>query len=310
MSFETDRRTPNGEKPLILTLMSKPPFVALPSAVTVVDLPHGCATGLLAEPAGDHTGNVVLVPGFTGSKEDFIAVLEPLAELGWRTLAVDLPGQNGAPALGGPGSHSTAALAKTVAMAADWLGPEPVHLVGHSMGGLITRATVLAAPTRIASWVPLCSGPSTIPAHRWPELTALRAALAGAVPLAAIWEQNRKAERDAGQAEPPREVLAFLHTRFLANDPHALADCALLLMTEPDRTEELRDLLQGADAPEISVVTGVADDVWSVEVQQQLAADLGVRWVEVAGCGHSPAAENPIGTATALHGVFSRATRR
>jgi hypothetical protein len=38
-------------------------------------------------------GSAVLVPGFTGSKEDFIAVLAPLAARGVHALALDLAGQ-------------------------------------------------------------------------------------------------------------------------------------------------------------------------------------------------------------------------
>ena len=37
-------------------------------------------------------GTVLLVPGYTGSKEDFIALLGPLAAAGRRVVAVDLRG--------------------------------------------------------------------------------------------------------------------------------------------------------------------------------------------------------------------------
>lgn len=42
-------------------------------------------------------GTVLLVPGFTGSKEDFIALHEPLAEAGYRSVAVDGRGQHESP---------------------------------------------------------------------------------------------------------------------------------------------------------------------------------------------------------------------
>ena len=38
-------------------------------------------------------GTAVLVPGFTGSKEDFIAVLAPLTAAGWQVVAFDQRGQ-------------------------------------------------------------------------------------------------------------------------------------------------------------------------------------------------------------------------
>ncbi len=34
-------------------------------------------------------GTALLLPGYTGSKEDFIAMLAPLAEAGYRVVAVD-----------------------------------------------------------------------------------------------------------------------------------------------------------------------------------------------------------------------------
>ena len=40
---------------------------------------------------------VLLVPGYTGSKEDFIAVLAPLAAAGHEVLAIDQRGQYESP---------------------------------------------------------------------------------------------------------------------------------------------------------------------------------------------------------------------
>ena len=36
---------------------------------------------------------MLLLPGYTGSKEDFSPILDPLAADGFRAIAVDLPGQ-------------------------------------------------------------------------------------------------------------------------------------------------------------------------------------------------------------------------
>ena len=44
-------------------------------------------------PAGRRRGTALLVPGYTGSKEDFIALLAPLAAAGFRAVAVDQRGQ-------------------------------------------------------------------------------------------------------------------------------------------------------------------------------------------------------------------------
>ena len=102
--------------------MSTPPFINMPDGVGLFAPPDAPVPVLVAEARTDVTdvtggadrtpaparGDVLLVPGFTGSKEDFLAILEPLAAFGWRVAAMDLPGQGGAPALGPRGSHTAA----------------------------------------------------------------------------------------------------------------------------------------------------------------------------------------------------------
>jgi pimeloyl-ACP methyl ester carboxylesterase len=55
----------------------------------------GRLAALEAAPAGPVPvrGVGVLVPGFTGSKEDFIPLLPPIAEAGYRVIAYDQRGQ-------------------------------------------------------------------------------------------------------------------------------------------------------------------------------------------------------------------------
>ena len=203
--------------------MSTPPFINMPDGVGLFAPPDAPAPVLVAEArtdvtggadgtegtgtgaaadaavggagagvtaAGTPRGDVLLVPGFTGSKEDFIAILEPLAAFGWRVAAMDLPGQGGAPALGPRGSHTTRTLADAVAAVAEWFAQgRPVHLVGHSMGGLVTRELVLSQPERLASWTAMSSGPASIPAHGHTALLQLEAALASA-PIDAAGERS------------------------------------------------------------------------------------------------------------------------
>src|SRR5215472_18646524 len=60
-----------------------------------VRTPRGAFAALCADPAygvGDRQA-ALLVPGYTGSKEDFLAVLESLAAAGRAVTAIDLRGQ-------------------------------------------------------------------------------------------------------------------------------------------------------------------------------------------------------------------------
>lgn len=284
--------------------MSIPPFIDAPEGVTALAPPLAPAPMLVAQPEREARGNVVLVPGFTGSKEDFIAILVPLAQQGWRVAALDLPGQNGNPALeGGAGANDLAGLAGAVQAAIDWFSPaEPVGLVGHSLGGLVTREVVIAAPGRVATWVPICSGPGALPADQWPPLVQLQQAL-GKVPLAGILQANEAADRARGLKPPEDEaVAAFLRARFLRNDPAALADMAAILLAAPDRTGQVA--AASAGVTKVAVITGEKDDRWPLAQQRDMAAKLLAPWHVLPGCGHSPAAEDPQATAQLLHRIL------
>ncbi len=285
--------------------MSTPPFIAMPDGVAVLAPPDAPAPVLIAEPrtSGAKAADVLLVPGFTGSKEDFLAMLEPLAELGWRVAAMDLPGQGGFPGLGPRGSNTLPALAAVVAEVLDWFAPDRrVHLVGHSMGGLVTRELVLAQPQRLASWTPICSGPGALPAGSHAPLVGLQAMLAVA-PMEQIWAHKEVLDRAGGWDPPSAEVAEFCARRFIANDPIALADYSDILMSAPDQTEATAAALARTGLP-VTVVTGALDDAWPPAWQQRMAARLGVPWREIPGRGHNPNTEDPHGTAALLDQIL------
>lgn len=79
-------------------------------------------------------GVVVMLPGFTGSKEDFTLLHRPLGARGYRTVAVDGRGQYES---AGPEHDETAyarpELAGDVLAQVAALGTR-VHLLGHSLG--------------------------------------------------------------------------------------------------------------------------------------------------------------------------------
>src|SRR5262249_33741378 len=104
----------------------------------------------------------LLVPGFTGSKEDFASILEPLAAAGFCVVAIDLRGQHGSSSRN---DYSVRALSADVRAAAAVLGT-PVHLLGHSFGGFVARAAVIAEPARFASLVLMDCGPVGIDGGR------------------------------------------------------------------------------------------------------------------------------------------------
>jgi pimeloyl-ACP methyl ester carboxylesterase len=237
---------------------------------------------------------LLLVPGFTGSKEDFLELLEPLADRGRRAVAVDLPGQYESPPLQGP--YSVAALAAAVLAAIDDLGTATVHLVGHSFGGLVAREVALQRPQRLESLILLSSGPAALEGQRAVMLTQLLG-VAPQTPPTVLWEHVEAADPRVG--ELTADIRDFLRARFLGNDPAGLVGMAQALLSEPDRTPALAALAHEVGLP-LLVAHGDADDAWPPAVQAAMAERLGAHHSVIPGAVHSPAVEATAWTAELL----------
>jgi len=228
---------------------------------------------------------VLLVPGYTGSKEDFAPLMAGIAAAGHRAVALDLPGQHESSGPAEVAAYSVEALARTVLEVADLLGDSPLHLLGHSFGGLIARAAVLAEPARVQSLTLLGSGPAALDGPRVDRMHALRPVLAAGGMAAVHQALEAEDPRTAGMAP---ELRAFLRRRFVTSTPAGLTGMGEALLAEPDRVAELR-----ATGVPVLVVYGEYDDAWSPAVQADMAERLGARHEVVPGAVHSPAVEAP-----------------
>ncbi|AVH56665.1 MULTISPECIES: alpha/beta fold hydrolase [Streptomyces] len=284
--------------------MSRPATFAPPPGVRAYRLPtaRGEFAVLDAAPDGRRPkGTALLLPGFTGSKEDFIALHEPLAAAGYRTVAVDGRGQF---ETGGPERDETAyaqgELARDVlsqAAALDTQGT-PLHLVGHSLGGQISRAAVLLDPSPFSSLTLMSSGPAQISAPQQQRVKLLRDTLA-VMDMAQVWEAIRAMEppeeTDTGGLDAGLDDLADLRRRWLGNSPAQLVATGRQLCTEPDRVAEL-----AAIALPMHVLSGERDDTWPLPLLDEMAVRLGAHRTVVRGAEHSPNADQPLETARAL----------
>jgi pimeloyl-ACP methyl ester carboxylesterase len=281
--------------------VSTPPFLDLPACARRADLPtpRGPLAAYIAAPAegAAHRGTVLLVPGFTGSKEDFVAVLDPLTTHGWAVVAIDQRGQYESAGPDEESAYTLPRLAADLLDVAELLEP-PVHVIGHSFGGLVAREAVLASGgAPFASLTLLCSGPAEIPPQHHESLGVLVAALPH-VPLSVVYDVKESQDREAGIPEPAPEVAAFLRERFTSTNPYQLRTAAATLMSTPDRTDELAALAR--EGFRVAVVYGPDDDAWSHDDQHRVAEAVGARAIVVPDSAHSPAAENPQGTADLL----------
>jgi pimeloyl-ACP methyl ester carboxylesterase len=269
----------------------------------------------------------LLVPGYTGSKEDFLPVLEPLAAAGRTVVAMDLRGQYQSPHAAGRGGYAPDELAADVLGLAETLREDApgVHLVGHSMGGLIARQAALLEPGRILSLTLLGSGPGAIAGQR---ATALREMLAVLDPrdgqdgddraalseiIGQMWREHLEPQARADGTD--ERIIAFLRERTHRTCPIGLIVMARYLLSCPDRTDELAVLSKPAGpgrapALPVMVIYGENDDAWPPVIQNKMARRLMAERACIPGAAHSPAVEAPDTTARALTTFWNAAERR
>lgn len=237
---------------------------------------------------------VLLLPGYTGSKEDFGPVLDPLAAHGYLVTAVDLPGQYESPGLAEGTDYSPDTLGAVVREISTGLGTQ-VRLVGHSFGGLVARAAVIAEPTRFASLVLLSSGPAALGGLRRLRIEQLAPVLAGAG-LPGVYAAMQAADlEEPGYLAPAPDLADFLQRRFLGGSARMLQGMGEALRTEPDRVAEL-----AATGLPILVAHGVDDDAWEPATQRDMAVRLGATYAVIGAAAHSAAVENPAGLVSVL----------
>ena len=270
--------------------MSVPPRVWLDPEVRreSVATGSGALAALVGTPPEDVevVGAALLVPGYTGSKEDFLPALAPLARAGYRAVAVDLRGQYESAGPDDPVAYTIEAHAKDVAELLAELGTS-THLVGHSYGGLVTRQAVIAGARPVTHSL-VGSGPGALPGRRATTIPGMLQLVdeSGTEVLADLVAELEK--DDPRIVAVNDDVRAFLHRRRLLGSPVALRVMGEELLVAPDDV----DSLATAGVP-TAVILGETDDAWPPEVQLEMASRLGAHTVTISGAGHSPACETP-----------------
>ncbi len=267
--------------------MSIPKTLDIPAGVDVVRIEaDGIDVAAHVVRLDAPRAHVLLVPGWTGSKEDFTQVLPLLADAGFDVTAYDQRGQY--ETVGLPDDDYTLEMfARDAAAVAAAASPLPSHLLGHSFGGLVAQR---AAVDHIAQWRSLSllgTGPGALGESPQRPLKMLVQAF-GKVPLLQIHELREQGVRR------PAQITRFLAKRFTSNSVPSLKAITQLLLDAPDIIDQVAAL----DLP-VWVGRGQDDDAWGHGVQASMAQRLDETVHVIEASAHSPGVENPQGLADA-----------
>lgn len=257
-----------------------------------VAAPSGLLSRISLGPIGGD--RVVLVPGMTGSKEDFVLMLPLLAAAGYRVEAYDMAGQYESSAAG-PENLSPPQLRYTYELFADDLvavleeGATPAHVLGYSFAGTIAGTVASLRPELFASLTLMSAPPLSGQALRGFKRIGT---LSYAVPGRRLGRPFITALR-LNVHRAPADRAEFVRARFELTRPSSVGDILALMKRTPDFAERLR----ATNLP-VLVVTGTGD-VWQATSHLAFAERLGANLL-VLPTGHSPCETAPHQLAEAM----------
>lgn len=270
-------------------------------------LPVGTVRDVFAAPSGPlarivlgagERGRVVMAPGVTGSKEDFLLMLPLLADAGYRVEAFDLAGQYESAAAGPAPDHAydyDLFVDDLIAVLED--GPTPAHVLGYSFAGLVAQLALLRRPELFASLTLLAVPPATGQVFRGVKrigrFSSLASPRVGASLL--LW-----GIRNNLNGVPPQR-LAFVRSRFALTRRDSVDDIVGLMKRMPEVTADVR-----ATGIPILVAVG-SHDLWPTAQFAAHAEALGAT-LAVYDTGHSPCETAPHQLVRDMRALFD--TRR
>ena len=244
---------------------------------------------------------VVLVPGATGSKEDFAIMMPILAAAGYFVLSLDLAGQYesagaGPEHLDPPQAHYDYDLFVDDLLAVLRDIGRPAHVVGYSFAGVIAGLAFAQEPEHFASLALLSCPPLSGQSFRGiSRIGALTRFAGGRVSAALmIWGIRRNF------VPVPPGRLRFVRARFALTRRQSVRDIMGLMKRTPD----LSMLLARATLPKLVAVG--EHDLWPTRLHAEFARSLDAG-LAVYPTGHSPCETSPHQLSRDLMDLFAAA---
>lgn len=245
----------------------------------------------IGDPSHPH---VLLAPGVSGSKEDFVLVAPILAAAGYYVQSYDLAGQYESHRAGEGRRYTYDLFRDDMIALIEAAGP--AHVLGYSFAATVAQQVTVERPELVRSLTLLAPPPEPGNGFRhvrglgpftWMTTGKVGAAL---MTWGIVTNKNHV---------PPKR-LEFVRARFELTSRRSMEDIIVLMKHAPD----LRSRLAAVDIPKLIAVG--SHDLWPTELHADFAHRIGAELV-VYKTGHSPCETTPNALARDMLALFSRA---
>jgi len=262
-------------------------WACIPAGVSRVwiDAPSGRLAGIEAgEPSHPR---VLLVPGLTGSKEDFQRMMPSFVAHGYFVESFDLAGQYESHQAGPENINPQAKRYDLDLFVNDLIAvlersPGPTHVLGYSFGGNVAQETYARRPELFASLMFLSAPP--IPGQSFAKVKRIgwisHITTGGGGAALMIWGVK------SNVIPVTQDRLDFVRKRFELTRRSSVGDTINLMKRTPNH----RDRLRAASIPKLVAVG--EHDLWPREIHRVFAEAIDADFV-VYKTGHSPCETTP-----------------
>jgi pimeloyl-ACP methyl ester carboxylesterase len=288
-AFELDSKLPDRD------------WTLLPDGVTASRFSAPSGSLALIEAGRPDDPRVVLVPGVTGSKEDFVLMMPSIAAAGFHVIAYDMAGQyesrDAGPAnLTPPARRYTHELFVDDLLALLESAPGPAHVLGYSFAGTVTQLALVRRPDLFLSLTLLSAPPQSGQGFRGVKrigwISGLTTGGIGAALMIFGLQLN--------VVKVPEGRATFVRDRLKLTSRRSVADIISLMKRAPD----LDAAIAASTIPKLVAVG--EHDLWPVELHREFAASIGAT-LAIYPTGHSPCETSPNQLVRDLLVLFARA---
>jgi pimeloyl-ACP methyl ester carboxylesterase len=250
--------------------------------------------------AGDRGGDgepLVLVHGFTGSRLDWVDVIDELRGAN-DVIRFDHRGHGESTNSGDEASYSIDALTSDLAAVVDELGVDRFHLLGHSLGGIVSMRFAIAHPARVRSLILMdTAGASIIDENATPMFEA-GIEMVRTNGLMSLYDLAAPALGDGPRGD---ELRSRMRTKFSQMDPAAFVGLGRELLSYDS-------MLDALSALDLTATVLVGENDVGIRAGCETLADTipGAELVVIGDAGHSPQEDDPAAWITAVRGHMAR----